>query len=51
LLSPKLVLQKKKKNMKAVGKLDSVQTRFCSFLVDNSPKEDTVLARQGPKFP
>ncbi len=37
--------------MKIVEKLSDLQTRVWSFLVRDSYKETTDLARRGPKFP
>jgi hypothetical protein len=46
----KRVLQKNKWNISCRQTFD-LQSRFCTFLAQNSPKEATDLARNGPKFP
>jgi hypothetical protein len=50
LLSLKLVLQKNKEN-KSCSDSSDLQNRFYSFLVHDSSKEATELARKSPKFP
>ncbi len=50
LLLLKRILQKNEENKSCRNSLD-VQIRFCSFLVHDSSKEATELAREGPKFP
>jgi hypothetical protein len=50
LLSLKRILQKNEENKSCRNTLD-IQIWFCSFLVHDSSKEATELARKGPKFP
>jgi hypothetical protein len=50
LLSLKRVLQKNGENESCRKTLD-LKTRFSSFLVHDSSKEATELAKKGPKFP
>ncbi len=49
LVSLKRVLQKNERN-KSYRKDSDLQIRFCSFLVHDSPKEATELAKKGPKL-
>jgi hypothetical protein len=49
LLLLKRILQKNEENKSCRNSLD-VQIRFCSFLVHDSSKEATELAREGPKL-
>jgi hypothetical protein len=49
-LSSKRVLQKNEGD-KSYRKTVILQTLFCSCLVQDSFKEDTDLAKIGPKFP
>jgi hypothetical protein len=50
LLSSKRVLQKNEEN-KNVEKKSDLQIRFCSFLVQDSSKEATELAKKDQNFP
>jgi hypothetical protein len=50
LLSLKRVLQKTEENKSCRKTLD-LQICFCSYLVHDSSKEATELAKKGPKFP
>jgi hypothetical protein len=46
----KTVLEKNQEN-ECWRKTSDLQTRFCSYLIHDSPKEATDLARKGSKFP
>jgi hypothetical protein len=50
LLLSNRVLQKKLWN-KSCRQTFDLQSQFCSFLAQNSPKKAMDLARNGPKFP
>jgi hypothetical protein len=50
LLSSKRVPRKNEDNKMCRKPLD-LQIRLCSFLVHDSSKEATELAKKGPKFP
>ncbi len=50
LLSLRRVLQKNIENNESCSKTLGLQIRFCSFLVHDSSKQATELARKSPKF-